>query len=90
MFLRLRCFGLILLFVFLWGDFIKILVFIEILSLIFISIVMFMCQLDYLSLNYFFIRLVFLVCESSLGFLLFIYYISIEYEVVKKFNLIQF
>jgi len=34
--------------------------------------------------------LIFLVCESRIGFLLFILYIRMESEVVKKLHLIQF
>lgn len=68
----------------------KILILIEVLRIIFISIILLFFKLDLLSLNYFFICLVFLVCESSIGFLLFIFYIRIEFEVVKKINLIQF
>lgn len=68
----------------------KILIFIEIVSLVFLSIAMFALKLDFISLNYFFSVLIFLVCESSLGFLLFIFYISMEAELVKKLSLIQF
>ncbi len=68
----------------------KILIFIEIVSLVFLSIAMFALKLDFISLNYLFSVLIFLVCESSLGFLLFIFYISMEAELVKKLSLIQF
>jgi len=82
--------GLICIFFYLWGDYIKILIFIEILRLVFLSMVMLALKLDFVFLNYFFSVLIFLVCESSLGFLLFIFYISIEAELVKKLRLIQF
>jgi hypothetical protein len=41
-------------------------------------------KLDFFSLNFFFSCLIFLVCESRIGFLLFILYIRIESELVKK------
>lgn len=90
MFLRVILLGVLLIFFLLWGDYIKILIYIEIIRLVFIRIILFLCKIDVVSLNYFFIVLVFLVCESRLGFLLFIFYIRIEFEVVKKINLIQF
>lgn len=90
MFLSLIFLGLFIMFFLLWGDYIKVLIFIEISGLVFVMIVIFLCKIDYFRINYFFFVLVFLVCESRLGFLLFIYYIRIEYEVVKKINLIQF
>lgn len=79
-----------ILFFYLWGDYIKILIFLEIISLFFIFILLFYMKLEYFGLNYFFLCLVFLVCEARLGFLLFILYVSIENEVVKKIILIQF
>lgn len=82
--------GLLGIYFYLWGDYIKILIFLEILSLMFIVIFLLMIKLEFFTLNYFFGCLIFLVCESSLGFLLFIFYIRIENEVVKKLNLIQF
>ena len=90
MFLRLVLLGMVLLFVYLWGDYIKVLIFLEILSLRFIFILLFLLKYEFLSLNYFFSGLVFLVCESRIGFLLFIFYIRMEYEVVTKINLVQF
>jgi hypothetical protein len=77
-------------FFYLWGDYIKILIFLEVLSLVFLSVVIFRIKFDYFSLHYFFRCLIFLVCESRIGFLLFIYYISIERELVKKLVLVQF
>lgn len=82
--------GLILIFFLLWGDYIKILIFIEVLSIIFISVVIWGLKLDLFSLNFFFACLIFLVCESRIGFLLFIFFIRIENEVVKKLILVQF
>lgn len=90
MFLGVIILGLIIVFFYLWGDYIKILIFIEILRIFFISLVLIIITKDYFRINYFFFCLVFLVCESRIGFLLFIFYIRIEYEVVKKINLIQF
>ena len=90
MFFGLWILSILVIFIFLWGDYIKILIFIEILRLVFISLLIFSFKIDYLSINYFFTCLVFLVCESRIGFLLFIFYIRIESEVVKKLNLIQF
>lgn len=68
----------------------KILIFVEVVSLLFICMLLFFLKLDYFSLNFFLSCLVFLVCESRLGFLLFIFYISIEREVVKKLMLVQY
>ena len=79
-----------LLFVYLWGDYIKILIYLEFLSLIFLILILVLIKIDFFSLNYFFGCLIFLVCESRIGFLLFIFYISMESELVKKLRLIQF
>lgn len=90
MFLSLIILGLIIMFFYLWGDYIKILIFLEVLRLFFIFILLWALKYDYFSLNYFFSCLIFLVCESRIGFLLFIFYIRIENEGVKKIILIQF
>lgn len=90
MFFSIIIIGLVLIFFLLWGDYIKVLIYLEILSLVFIFVVLLGLKLDFFSLNYFFSCLIFLVCESRLGFLLFIFYISIESEVVKKLILVQF
>ena len=90
MFLRLRVLRFLLVYVALWGDYIKILIMFEILSLMIIRIIVYYVSLDYFSLNYFFSVLIFLVCESRIGFILFIFYIRIESDVVKKLNLVQF
>ena len=68
----------------------KVLIFLEVVRLIFISVVIIGLKIDYFSINFFFSCLIFLVCESSIGFLLFIFYIRIESEVVKKLILVQF
>jgi len=90
MFFGLLFLGLVRIFFYLWGDYIKILIFLEILRVVFISLIIFGLKLDLFSVNYFFRCLIFLVCESRIGFLLFIFYISIENEVVKKLSLVQF
>lgn len=90
MFLSLVILGLLVIFFYLWGDYIKVLIFLEVLSLLFIRVVIIGLKIDYFSMNFFFSCLIFLVCESRIGFLLFIFYISIESEVVKKLILIQF
>ena len=90
MFLSLLILGLFLMFFYLWGDYIKVLIFIELVRLILITIIIFGLKLDFFSLNFFFSCLIFLVCESRIGFLLFILYIRIEREMVKKLSLIQF
>lgn len=90
MFLSLFILGLVLIFFYLWGDYIKILIFLEIVRLLFIIILIWGIKYDYFSINFFFACLIFLVCESRIGFLLFIFYIRIEREVVKKIILIQF
>ena len=90
MFLGLLILGMLGIFIYLWGDYIKVLIYLEIISLVFISVLMFIIKLDLFSLNFFFGCLIFLVCESRMGFLLFILYIRIEREVVKKVRLIQF
>jgi hypothetical protein len=90
MFLVVAIFGLLIIFVYLWGDYIKVLILLEVVSLVFIMTIMFFFKLDLFSLNFFFCSLIFLVCESRIGFLLFIFYISMEREVVKKLMLVQF
>lgn len=90
MFLSLFLIGLLIIFFYLWGDYIKVLIFLEIVSLIFILVLILGIKLDFFSLNFFFSCLIFLVCESRMGFLLFIFYIRIEREVVKKIILVQF
>jgi len=90
MFFGLLVLGLVLVFFYLWGDYIKVLIFLEIVSLIFLSSIVFCIKIDIFSLNYFFGCLIFLVCESRIGFLLFILYIRMESEVVKKLILVQF
>lgn len=89
MFLGLLLLGLILTFIYLWGDYMKVLIFLEIVRLILLSVFLFIMKIDYFSINYFFILLIFLVCESRIGFLLFIFYIRIEGEMVKKLILTQ-
>lgn len=90
MFFSIIFISLLRIFFYLWGDYIKVLIFLEIVRLIFITVVMFCLKFDYFSLNFFFFCLIFLVCESRIGFLLFIFYIRIEREVVKKLILVQF
>jgi hypothetical protein len=90
MFLRVILLGLFSIFFFLWGDYIKILIYLEFLGLILLSVILIGIKLDYFSLNFFLSCLIFLVCESRIGFLLFIFYIRIEGEVVKKLSLAQF
>ena len=90
MFLGLVILGLLRIFFYLWGDYMKVLIFLEVVSLIFISVVMLGLKFDYFSINFFFSCLIFLVCESRIGFLLFIFYIRMESEVVKKLILVQF
>ena len=90
MFLNILLLRMLLTYFYLWGDYIKILIFIEFLTLILLVLILKGFQYDYFSLTYFLTVLIFLVCESRVGFLLFIFYISIESEVVKKFSLTQF
>lgn len=90
MFFGLLILGFSVIFFYLWGDYIKILILLEVIRVVFISLIMVGIKFDLFSLNYFFGCLIFLVCESRIGFLLFIFYIRIENEVVKKLNLIQF
>lgn len=68
----------------------KVLIFLEILSLLFLTVVILGIKLDFFSLNFFFGCLIFLVCESRMGFLLFILYIRMESEMVKKLRLVQY
>lgn len=82
--------SLFLLFFFLWGDYIKMLIHLEVVRLILIIFIMVGLKMDYFSINFFFSCLIFLVCESSMGFLSFIFYIRVEVEVVKKLNLVQY
>lgn len=90
MFFRLLILGLLFVFVYLWRDYMKMLIYLEFLSLVFITVVMLGIKLDFFSLNFFFGCLIFLVCESSLGFLMFILYIRIESDLVKKLSLVQY
>lgn len=90
MFFRVVVLGLLLVFVYLWRDYMKILIYLEFVRLIFISVLMLGIKLDFFSLNFFFGCLIFLVCESRIGFLLFILYIRIESELVKKIRLVQY
>lgn len=90
MFFGIVILGLLLLFFLLWGDYIKVSIFLEVVRIIFIRIVIWSLKLDLFSLNFFFACLIFLVCESRIGFLLFIFYIRMENDVVKKLILIQF
>jgi len=90
MYFGLLILGLLRMFFYLWGDYMKILIYLEVIRLIFIRVIIIIIKLDLLSINYFFGCLIFLVCESRLGFLLFIFYIRIEREVVKKLMLVQF
>ncbi len=68
----------------------KILIFLELIRLVFLSLILFGLKFDFFTLNFFFGCLIFLVCESRVGFLLFILFIRIENEVVKKLILVQF
>lgn len=90
MFFIVLLLGLFIIFFILWGDYIKILIFIEIVRLVFLSVIILGIKIDFFSINFFFSCLIFLVCESRIGFLLFIFYIRIENDVVKKINLVQF
>jgi hypothetical protein len=81
---------LIGMFFYYWGDYMKILIFMEILRLVVLSVLIYGLKIEIYRINYFFICLIFLVCESRIGFLLFIFYISMENEVVKKLVLTQF
>ena len=90
MFFGFLILGLLCIFVYFWGDYIKVLIYLEVVRLVFITVLILGLKLDFFSLNFFFRCLIFLVCESSIGFLLFIYYIRIESEVVKKLILVQF
>nr|AFQ97006.1 NADH dehydrogenase subunit 4L [Macrotrachela quadricornifera]AFQ97007.1 NADH dehydrogenase subunit 4L [Macrotrachela quadricornifera]AFQ97008.1 NADH dehydrogenase subunit 4L [Macrotrachela quadricornifera]AFQ97009.1 NADH dehydrogenase subunit 4L [Macrotrachela quadricornifera]AFQ97012.1 NADH dehydrogenase subunit 4L [Macrotrachela quadricornifera] len=90
MFLSVVILGMIVMYFYLWGDYMKVLIFLEFISLVFIMVILLGLKMDYFSLNFFFSCLIFLVCESSMGFLLFILYISMESEVVQKMNLTQF
>jgi hypothetical protein len=90
MFFGLLILGLVIIFFVLWGDYIKVLIYLEVVRLIFIVLFIYIYKFDFFSLNFFFGCLIFLVCESSIGFILFILYIRIEREVVKKLILVQF
>jgi hypothetical protein len=89
MFFSILLLGLISIFFLLWGDYIKVSIYLEIISLILIVLIILFLKFDFFSINFFFRCLIFLVCESRIGFLLFIFYIRIESEVVKKLRLVQ-
>lgn len=90
MFFGLIILASIIIFVYLWGDYIKVLIMLEVVRLFIVVVLMWGLKVDFFSLNYFFRCLIFLVCESSVGFLLFVFFISIESELVKKINIVQF
>lgn len=90
MFFSLLILGLLRIFFYLWGDYIKVLIYLEILRLVFITLLILGLKIDFFSINFLFSCLIFLVCESRIGFILFIFYIRIEREVVKKLMLVQF
>lgn len=90
MFFSVVVLGLLLVFIYLWRDYMKILIYLEFVRLIFISVLILGIKLDFFSLNFFFGCFIFLVCESRIGFLLFILYIRIESELVKKIRLVQY
>lgn len=90
MFFRLVILGIIRIFFYLWGDYIKILILLEIIRLLILLGLIRGLKFGFFSYNYFIRCIIFLVCESRIGFLLFIYYIRIEYELVKKLSLVQF
>jgi len=66
------------------------LVWLEMLSLSFVVLLSFLVVISVLSSNYFLLSLIFLVCESSLGFIVFILYSCFNYDLVKSINLIEF
>lgn len=90
MFFGLLILGLLVIYFYLWGDYIKVLIYLEVVSLVFVTVIILGIKIDIFSLNFFFGCLIFLVCESRIGFLLFIFYIRIENEVVKKLMLVQY
>lgn len=90
MFFSLVVLGILTLLFYLWGDYIKILIFIEIVSLRVLIVIIVGLKIGWFSYNYFFRCMIFIVCESRIGFLLFIFYVRIEYELVKKLSLVQF
>jgi hypothetical protein len=90
MFFGLLVLGLLSIFFYLWGDYMKVLIYLEVVRLVFLSVIIFRLKIDLFSINFFFGCLIFLVCESRIGFLLFIFYISMENEVVKKLILVQY
>jgi len=53
MFFVLVLLGLLIIFFYLWGDYIKVLIYLEILRLVFISILILGLKLDFFSLNFF-------------------------------------
>jgi len=53
MFFRLLVLGLVLVYVFLWGDYIKMLIFLEVLRLVFIRVLILGIKIDFFSLNFF-------------------------------------
>jgi len=74
----------------LWGNIIKLLVWLEVVRLGFIIVLSLVVLLSVLTSGYFFLSLIFLVCESSLGFIVFIIYSCFSFDIVKNINLIEF
>ena len=54
MFLSVVILGLFCIFFYLWGDYIKILILLEVVSLVFLIVLLWGVSLDYFSLNFFF------------------------------------
>jgi len=54
MFFSLLVLGLLMIFFYLWGDYMKILIFLEIVSLVFITVVILGLKIDFFSINFFF------------------------------------
>ena len=67
----------------------KLLIWLEVVRLVFLVVVVKGVEVGNYSLWYFLSCLIFLICESRLGFLLYVTYIRMDYEVVKKIGLIQ-
>jgi len=68
----------------------KLLVWLEMVSLGFIVLLSLLVMLSVLSSGYYLLSLIFLVCESSLGFMVFIMYSCFNFDIVKSVNLMEF
>lgn len=72
-----------------WLDLMKILIFLEIYSIWILLFVVYLVVNNVLSFGYFIFVMIFLVCESRLGFIIFILLVRMRYETVSKLIIVE-